>query len=94
MSIQITTSELLDAIAEATNVGPADARTAQELMQEFHLSREKVMEALHQFQREGRLSVHVVARRSIDGHFRKVPGYVVAPKSDQREKRSRMGRPQ
>ena len=91
--IRITEAELLEAIASSVRGGPEEAKTMQELMADYNLPREKVRSALLQHNREGRLRVHVVARRAIDGHLRKVPGYTIAPKStpasDQRQKQHR-----
>lgn len=88
--IAITQNELLEAVAASITTGPEDARTIQEIMQETGLSRERVRQALMQYNREGRLQSHPVVRRAIDGHFRKVPGYIVtSPVSDQRMKQHR-----
>lgn len=93
MSIRISEAELLDAIAASVNGGPSDAKTIQELMAEYGMPREKVRAALVQHNRDGRLRVHSVARRAIDGHLRKVPGYTIAPlvvaNADQRLKQHR-----
>lgn len=78
-TIQVTETELLEAIAEATKGGPAEAQTATEIAERTGVHRKQVMKALRELDRQGRLEPHTVFRRSIDGKTKPVVGYTISP---------------
>lgn len=77
--IHVTQAEI---IAELEQVGtaPTDARTTQELAEATGFSRAKVQQDLGKLHRAGRLLVHRVVRRKLDGKSQIVPAYTIAPK--------------
>jgi predicted transcriptional regulator len=78
--IDITESEVFDAIAEASRgSAPKDARTADELSQAIGCSSSAIHKALKALHRAGRLQVHHVARTRIDGRRCSSPAYTVTP---------------
>jgi hypothetical protein len=80
MASVITETELLDALAQAVvGNGPADARTSAEIRQATGLSEKRVVGALHVLANQGRLQVHRVARRALDGRTIVVPAYTITP---------------
>lgn len=75
----ITESELLDALASASNT-PADARSVHELVAATGLSEKRIRTALKILQRAGRLGVHRVTRTDLCGRPQQVPAYTILPK--------------
>ena len=84
----ITEVELLEALAAAVpGNGPTEARTVQEMAVDNGFTMPRVRRALAQFDRAGRLQVHHVVRRRIDGRPQIVPAYTIAsPPSSKRKK--------
>ena len=79
--IAITEAEILDALAIAIKGdAPNDAKTTREMCQETGLKPARVVKALHAFESEGRLVVHQVLRRSLDGKMKPCAAYTIAPK--------------
>lgn len=76
--IAITTAELLDALASASQ-GPEHARTMLEIAAETGISPKRVRDALRAYEAQGRLSVHRVSRKAIDGRAATVPAYSILP---------------
>lgn len=80
--MSITESELLDALAQAVaGNAPEDARTVPEMSAESGVSVTRVRKALHLLNAQGRLNVHRVVRRALDGRAGTVAAYTIAPKS-------------
>lgn len=78
--VQVTESDLLDALAAATpGHGPESARTTQEMMAATKLTMHSVSKALRQLQATGRLQAHRVPRPAIDGVMRLVAAYTITP---------------
>ena len=84
--VTITETELMAALETSIAVasGPAEAVTTQELMDRHHLSREKVLEALKGFGKQGRLVAHQVTRVSPLGLRRSIPAYTILPPKPKR----------
>ena len=55
------------------------ARTTQELSGATGIRMVRIREALHQYQRAGRLQVHSVVRTAIDGRQSRVAAYTLSP---------------
>ncbi len=72
----ITESEIL-AELEKLGTAPDDARTMLELSDATGYSRSKVQQDLGKLHRAGRLVVHRVVRRKLDGKSQIVPAYTV-----------------
>lgn len=80
MAGSITTSELLEALAHATNGdSPAEARTCPELAAEFGIGIGRVRSALHALRAQGRLVVHKAHRTNIAGVGTYVFAYTITP---------------
>lgn len=80
MSIQITETELLDALAAAqASDSPDDARTTEEMAADANLAVRHVRAALKVLQRQGRLRTHRVRRVALDGRNALVAGYTILP---------------
>lgn len=79
-SLNITTAELLEALAAATTgEGPDHARTAQEMAREARITLSQVQKALRLLHVQGRLVPHRVTRVGIDGRAARVPAYTILP---------------
>lgn len=79
MTITITEADILDALVTAS-IAPEDARTVPELHRETGVSEKRIRQALAAIQAEGRLAVHRVVRKALDGRAAVVSAYTVAPK--------------
>jgi hypothetical protein len=77
--IAITENELLAALTVTTDA-PDNAKTVRELVKETGLPKNRIKQALFQFQDEERLIVHQVLRVGLDGRPRPVPAYAVLAK--------------
>lgn len=77
MAISITEAEILEEIIGASQA-PEDAMTMQEIADAAKCSRGKVRQDLARLHREGRLLVHRVVRRKMDGNHQIVPAYTLA----------------
>jgi DNA-binding transcriptional regulator PaaX len=76
----ITTAELLDALAAATQgEDPADARTVPEMAAQHGMDVRRIRAALHALNAQGRLVVHKVSRQALDGRMAKVAAYTFRP---------------
>lgn len=76
----ITEAELLDALATAaTGSAPEDARTVSEMAAATGIHERRIRVALRVLTAEGRVGVHTVTRRALDGRMSRVPAYTVAP---------------
>jgi hypothetical protein len=76
--ITITESDVLAAIV-AVSEAPEDARTMVEIAAASGWSRGKVRQDMEKLNREGRVLVHRVVRRKLDGGTQIVPAYTLAP---------------
>ena len=85
-SLTVTTQDLLDALASATNA-PEEARTVPELARATGIAEKRVREALRAYQAQGRLGVHRVVRPAIDGRQSRVAAYTIAPAPKAKAKR-------
>jgi DNA-binding transcriptional regulator YhcF (GntR family) len=80
VTITVTASELMDAIASAGKyAGDANAQTIRELVAATGIHRHAVMAALQGLQKAGRLQTHRVKRTGIDGVARTLPAYTILP---------------
>lgn len=79
MSIVITEAEILAELVKVS-AAPEDAMTMVEIADATGYSRGKVRQDLAKIHRAGRLLVHRVVRRKMDGGSQIVPAYTVAPK--------------
>lgn len=75
----ITQAEILEEIIGASEA-PDDAMTMIEIAEAAKCSRGKVRQHLERLNRAGRLLVHRVVRRKMDGVCQIVPAYTLAPK--------------
>lgn len=75
----ITQSEILEALAKATEA-PDDAMTSQEIRDFTGFGKDTVGRMLRDLSKEGRLTVHHVVRRALDGRAQRIPAYSVTPK--------------
>lgn len=74
--VTISTSELLDALQEATgDSGPTDALTFLELKELIGWGRDRISTHLNKLKASGRLQVVFVKRERLDGNTVKVPAY-------------------
>lgn len=78
-SVTITEGDLLDALVTAS-AAPEDARTVAEIQQTTGIGEKRLRRAMLALQSDGRLQVHRVVRRSLDGRAVLVPAYTVTPK--------------
>jgi hypothetical protein len=79
VSISVTESELLDALASAQRVQP-DGQTVTEMADATGVDRRKVLNALRVIHKEGRLQVRQAHRLGINGRAQPVPVYTILPK--------------
>lgn len=77
MAIQISESELLEAITASQRT--AEGQTVNEIADITGVERRRVLKALHEFRRQGRLTVRQGRRESISGRETSVPVYTIAP---------------
>lgn len=77
--IRISEAEILEEIIGASQA-PEDAMTVQEIATQKRCSRDTVLKELKRLELEGRLRVHRVVRRKMDGNSQIVPAYTLAPK--------------
>lgn len=77
--ITLTESDVLAALV-AVSEAPDDARTMIEIAAATGFSRGKVRQDLERLANDGRLLVHRVVRRKIDGNTQIVPAYTIRPK--------------
>lgn len=76
----ITTSELLEALANATHGdSPAEARTCPEMAAEMGVGVDRVRRGLRALHAAGRLTVHRAKRTNLIGQSVLVPAYTIAP---------------
>lgn len=80
MSVSITETELLEALATSQHPGVEGARTVREIAGETGLSIGMIRTALQTLQAQGRLSVYRVYRPGICGVMRAMPAYTISPK--------------
>lgn len=76
--VEITTSELIDALRAATGngeEGPADAFTRNEIKAMTHWGFPRITDHLTALKQQGLLDVVWVNRERLDGRVVKVPGY-------------------
>lgn len=74
--VTISTSELLDALQEATgDTDPTDALTLLELRGLIGWGRDRITKHLLKLKASGRLQVVFVKRERLDGNMVKVPAY-------------------
>lgn len=79
--IEITETDILEALADSVSgTGPEGAKTTTEMASETGLSHVRIIKALHVVKGEGRLVVHRVLRRSLDGKLKPTSAYTIAPK--------------
>lgn len=78
MSISVTESELLEALA-AAGAAPEDARTVAEMSELVGYGTTTVRQTLGTLAKAGRLQTHFVERLRIDGRRTKVPAYTILP---------------
>jgi hypothetical protein len=76
----ITIAEILEEIVGASHA-PDDAMTMQEIAAAARCSRGKAVKEVTRLAREGRIIVHRVVRRKLDGNSQPVPAYTLAPKA-------------
>ena len=86
MAIEITQSELLEALTDAVPSAPSDAMTAVEIMAATGITKDVLRTALRRLHEAGRLAAHRVRRPAIDGRMLAVPAYTILPV---KKKRSR-----
>ncbi len=78
--VSVTVADLLDALdAARPNKGPSEARTLNELMEQFEVRRDKMLDAVRALKQQGRLTVVYVQRESVIGAAVRVPAYIIAP---------------
>ena len=78
--MRITEAEILEAVANAYHgTADEDARTVPELAADNGVSRDRVRRALQAMAAAGRLNVHKVCRRGLDGRHSIVSAYTVTP---------------
>jgi hypothetical protein len=77
--LRITEAEILEALVTASTA-PDDARTVPEMSRETGVSEDRLRRALRAIADEGRLQVHRVVRRAIDGRAAAVAAYTVTPR--------------
>ncbi|NIR76801.1 MAG: hypothetical protein GWN53_17380 [Gammaproteobacteria bacterium] len=77
--IEVTESELLEALQEATDAepdwGPSDAHTVRELAAAMDVDRSVVRRKLRPLIFDGQAEAVKVRRPAMDGSLRKVPAY-------------------
>jgi predicted transcriptional regulator len=80
--ITITESDILEALAASVaGNDPKGAKTTREIAADSGLRENRVRNALHVFQSQGRLQVHQVMRPSLDGKLKPCAAYTVLPKA-------------
>jgi hypothetical protein len=79
VTISITQAEILEEIIGASQA-PEDAMTMEEIADAARCSRAKVRNDIAKLSRVGRILVHRVVRRKVDGNSQIVPAYTIAPK--------------
>lgn len=77
--LNITETELLDALAASVAVTPDEARTADELVKHTGMTIGKVRKALQLYAEQGRLQVHQKLKPGIDGRQVSRPAYTILP---------------
>lgn len=77
--LEITASELTEALVRATRDTPKEARTVKEIMQLTKLSKEKVHQALGSLAMQDRIEVHYVRRKDLSGRMNDRPAYTILP---------------
>lgn len=77
--IRVTEADLLAALETASDA-PEDARTVLEIREATGIGEKRLRRAMTALRDEGRLMLHKVVRRALDGKAIMVPAYTIAPK--------------
>ena len=82
MALSVTHTELLEALSTASQA-PEDALAVQDIVRMTGVNAVAVRKLLCTYEREGRLTLHRVIRRRLDGCMTSVPAYTIKPKAPQ-----------
>lgn len=77
--VEITKSELLDALFNATKDAPKEAKTVQQLCELTGWGKNKVRDAIGRLAMQDRIEVYSVQESRIDGHASWKPAYTILP---------------